>query len=133
VISPDEKLSQYPWEDWEGDLDYWFALGPLPRQDPTPIAEYFRHLRADQPRREENCARLWAALLFLETNLPALLAARAARRDAEGRAVLPTFLKSALYRAFMSFETDALLRVVDLPLVLRLAKEQREWNEDWKA
>ena len=133
MISPDEKLRQYPWEDWEGDLDYWFSLGPLPRRDPTPIAEYFRHLRDHQPKREENCARLWAALLFLEANMPELLAARAARRDGDGKTVLPPFLKSALYRAFMSFEPAVLLRVVDVPLVLRLAKDQREWNEDWKA
>ena len=133
MINPDEKLSQYPWEDWESDLDYWFSLGPLPRQDPAQVADYFRHIRADQPKREENCARLFAALLFLEANMPELLAARAARRDGEGTTVLPNYLKSALYRAFMSFEPSVLLRVVDMPLVLRLAKEQREWNEDWKA
>jgi hypothetical protein len=130
MTAPDERLGHYPWEDWNRDLDLWFSRMPYPMNDAGPVIRYFKQEYPGNPRQDENCIRLWAALIFLDTKLPRLVEEGAATRGPSGAVTLPYALKSALHRAFLSFEPGVMMKVIDVPLIVKLTKEQREWNED---
>jgi hypothetical protein len=120
----------YPIGDWIRDLDSWFSRRPLSTADFLKLQAYFVSVQAGNPALEENCRRMWMALAFLQSFLPELVRAGAARHSVSGETALPLALATALYRAFLSPAASLNPGGITVPLLLQVVKEQRDWNED---
>ncbi|HEY5227045.1 MAG TPA: hypothetical protein VIJ19_00820 [Opitutaceae bacterium] len=119
----------YPIEAWCRDLSNWVGKGKLTAKEHPLMVEYYQREQAANPSREENCARMWMALAFIQSYLPELVRAGAARPRKEG-VDLPQSLVTALYRAFMSPAGFANPRGITVPLILEVIRDQKAWNED---
>jgi hypothetical protein len=127
--SVEETERIYPIEAWCRDLSFWVAKGKLTAKEHPLMAEYYRREQAENPNRDENCARMWMALAFTQSYLPELVRAGAAHTGKDG-VDLPQSLVSALYRAFMSPAGSSNPRGVTVPLILEVIRDQKAWNED---
>jgi hypothetical protein len=128
--SPDDMERIYPLEDWSRDLGLWFSRRDLSPADFPRFAAYYHETQADNPKREDNCARMWTTVTFLQSHLPELVRAGAAPAGPSGETTLPPSLVTALYRAFMSPVGASNPRGITVPLILQVVKEQKDWNED---
>jgi hypothetical protein len=128
--SADDMEKVYPVEDWSRDMDFWFSKGTLSPAEFPQVAAYYRKVQAANPKREENCSRMWMALAFLQSFLPDLVRGGAALQDSSGATTLPSSLVTALYRTFMSPVASIRPQSIDVPLVLEAVKDQKDFNED---
>lgn len=128
--SPDDVEKQYPLEDWNRDLDFWFSKGNLSPSDYPQVVAYYRKVQAENPAREENCGRMWMTVAFIQSFLPDLIQGGAIQVNSTGKTVLTPALVTALYRVFMSPAAATNPRAVTVPLILQVVKQQKDWNED---
>ncbi len=123
-----EKI--YPQEEWVRDLDFWFSRGALSIEAFPQVLAYYQKMQAENPKRVENCGRMWMTLAFLQSNLLDLVRAGAALERPGGKIVIPPALITALYRTFMSPVAAINPRGITIVLILEVVKEQKDWNED---
>jgi hypothetical protein len=128
--SADDMERLYPFGDWSRDLEFWFSRVAPSAAGLREVVEYYGKEQAANPGRDENCARMWITLAFLQSFLPELVRAGAASVGSSGETVLPPSLVTALYRAFMSPVAAANPRAITVALILQVVKEQKDWNED---
>jgi hypothetical protein len=128
--SADDAEKSYPLAEWSRDLEFWFSKGELATADFPQFAAYFEKEQAANPRRKDNCSRMWMALAFLRSFLPDLVGPGTVIVSVPGMAALPPSLATALYRAFMSPVAATNPRAITVPLILQVVKEQKDWNED---
>jgi hypothetical protein len=128
--SADDVEKLYPQAEWVRDLDFWFSRGALSIESFPQVLAYYKKMQAENPKRVENCGRMWMTLAFVQSNLTELVRAGAAQERSGDKIVLPPALITALYRAFMSPVAARNPRGITLTLILEVVKEQKEWNED---
>src|SRR5580700_6523709 len=109
---PDEIRKQYPQDDWLTDWEYWSARAPIRPSHTSVMVIYFFERYPENPRKTTNMVRLHTALMFFEAHIDDFVRTGVIQRDKKGAVSLPLAFLTALYRAYMSFDTAILATAV---------------------
>jgi hypothetical protein len=130
MSTPEELAQHYPLDAWLADFDYWVPKGVLSSADVLPVVSYFHKKYPENPLGAEMASRFWNSLMFLETLIPQLAEARLLTRESDGSVSFPTPFQSAFYRATFSWPEAAWRSRIDVALLAKITKDQKDWNED---